>query len=49
MRCVPLSETVFPKLLTSDWVAPNATVVGDVEVGEGTSLWFGTVVRGDTS
>jgi len=49
MRCVPLSDTVFPKLLKSDWVAPNATVIGDVEVGEGSSLWFGTVVRGDSA
>lgn len=48
-RCIPLSSTIFPKLLKSDWVAPNATVIGDVEVGEGSSLWWGTVVRGDLS
>lgn len=29
------------------FVAPSATVVGDVEIGEGTSLWFNSVVRGD--
>ncbi len=29
------------------WVAPNATVIGDVELGEGASVWFGAVVRGD--
>ncbi|MCR5758200.1 MAG: gamma carbonic anhydrase family protein [Selenomonas sp.] len=28
-------------------MAPSATVVGDVEIGEGTSLWFNAVVRGD--
>lgn len=29
------------------WIAPNATVIGDVELGEDVSIWFGTVVRGD--
>ena len=48
-RCIPLNDTVFPKLLKADFVAPNATVIGDVEIGEGSSLWFGTVIRGDTS
>ena len=29
------------------WVAPNATVIGDVRIGEDASIWFGAVVRGD--
>ena len=29
------------------WVAPNATVIGNVEIGENASIWFGAVVRGD--
>ena len=29
------------------WIAPNATVIGDVVVGEGASVWFGAVLRGD--
>ncbi len=29
------------------WVAPTAVVIGDVEIGEDASLWFGTVARGD--
>ena len=47
MRSVALSEKVYPKLLDADWVAPNATVVGSVEAGEGSSLWHGVVLRGD--
>ena len=31
----------------SFWVAPNATVIGNVEIGENASIWFGVVVRGD--
>ena len=29
------------------WVAPTATVVGDVEIGEDVGIWFGAVLRGD--
>ena len=47
LRAVALSDKVYPKLLDADWVAPNATVVGDVEAGAGVSLWHGVVIRGD--
>jgi carbonic anhydrase/acetyltransferase-like protein (isoleucine patch superfamily) len=36
-----------PRLANGVWIAPTATVIGDVEIGEGSSLWFGAVVRGD--
>ncbi len=36
-----------PKIDSSAWVAPGATVVGDVEIGKECSIWFGTVIRGD--
>ena len=29
------------------WVAPNATLVGDVTLEDDTSIWFGAVLRGD--
>ena len=29
------------------WVAPNAVVIGNVEIGDDASIWFGAVVRGD--
>ncbi|RLD97885.1 MAG: gamma carbonic anhydrase family protein [Aquificota bacterium] len=31
------------------FVALNATVIGDVVIGEGSSVWFGSVVRGDVN
>lgn len=31
------------------WVADNATVIGQVELGESVSVWFGAVIRGDNS
>jgi carbonic anhydrase/acetyltransferase-like protein (isoleucine patch superfamily) len=36
-----------PKIASSAFVAPTAVLIGDVEVGEESSIWFGTVVRGD--
>jgi carbonic anhydrase/acetyltransferase-like protein (isoleucine patch superfamily) len=35
------------KLHPTAFVAPGATVVGEVTLGERASVWFGTVVRGD--
>jgi len=29
------------------WVAPNATVLGNVHIGDDVSIWFNTVIRGD--
>ncbi len=43
-------DTQFhPELIAgSAFLAPNATVLGDVQIGEDSSVWFGAVVRGDT-
>ena len=29
------------------WLAPGATVIGDVRIGEDVGIWFGAVLRGD--
>src|SRR5215212_7838776 len=29
------------------WIAPTATVIGKVTIGEGVGVWFGVVIRGD--
>ena len=36
-----------PEIHPSAYVAPNATVVGDVTVGEEASVWYQSVLRGD--
>lgn len=38
---------MVPMVADSAWIAPGATVVGDVVIGAETSIWFGAVVRGD--
>jgi carbonic anhydrase/acetyltransferase-like protein (isoleucine patch superfamily) len=30
-----------------NWVAPNATIIGDVTLEQNTSIWFNAVLRGD--
>ncbi|MCD2513630.1 gamma carbonic anhydrase family protein [Comamonas endophytica] len=37
-----------PQLAASAWVADSAQVMGDVTLGEDVSVWFGSVLRGDT-
>lgn len=38
-----------PKIAEDVFLATNATVVGDVEIGAGSSVWFSAVVRGDVN
>jgi carbonic anhydrase/acetyltransferase-like protein (isoleucine patch superfamily) len=38
-----------PRIHESVFVAENATIVGDVEIGEDSSVWFGSVLRGDVN
>jgi carbonic anhydrase/acetyltransferase-like protein (isoleucine patch superfamily) len=47
LRCVPISNSKYPKSLDADWVAPNAVLVGDISLGEGSSVWHGVTLRGD--
>ncbi len=37
----------YPKIDPSVYVAPNATIIGDVEIGADSSVWFGAILRGD--
>ena len=43
---LPFGNTT-PRIDPETWVAPGATVVGDVEIGAGSGIWYGCVVRGD--
>jgi carbonic anhydrase/acetyltransferase-like protein (isoleucine patch superfamily) len=36
-----------PVLGREAWVAPNATVIGDVRLGDEASIWWNAVLRGD--
>lgn len=38
-----------PKIGEDCFLADNAAIIGDVEIGQGCSIWFGTVLRGDVN
>lgn len=42
-------EILTPRIAEGVIMMDNATVVGDVTIGEGTSLWFNSVLRGDVN
>jgi carbonic anhydrase/acetyltransferase-like protein (isoleucine patch superfamily) len=45
-RIIPFGGRT-PRVHPSAFLAPTAVLIGDVEVGEDSSVWFGAVLRGD--
>jgi carbonic anhydrase/acetyltransferase-like protein (isoleucine patch superfamily) len=42
-------DGVAPTIGEHVWIAPTAVLVGDVRVGDRANIWFGAVLRGDSS
>lgn len=42
-------ENLFPKVHSSVFLADGVRIVGDVEIGEYSSVWYNTVIRGDVN
>lgn len=42
-------QNLHPKIHETAFIAENATVVGDVEIGEQASVWYGSILRGDVN
>ncbi|WP_127129302.1 gamma carbonic anhydrase family protein [Pseudoflavitalea rhizosphaerae] len=42
-------DGVYPQFGQNCFIAPNATIVGDVVMGDEGSVWFNAVVRGDVN
>ena len=40
-------KSLQPQIDKSVFLAPTATVIGDVTIGEGSSVWFNSILRGD--
>lgn len=40
---------VWPRIAPDVYIAPTATVTGDVVIESGASVWFGAAIRGDTA
>ncbi|GEO03895.1 gamma carbonic anhydrase family protein [Adhaeribacter aerolatus] len=42
-------KDIYPQLGENCFIAPNATIVGDVTLGNDCSVWFNAVIRGDVN
>ena len=42
-------ENIFPQTGNNCFIAPNATIVGNVIIGDDCSIWFNAVIRGDVN
>ena len=40
-------ENSYPEIKETSFIAPNASLIGSVKIGEKSSVWFNTVLRGD--
>lgn len=40
---------IFPRIAPSVFLAPGSVIIGDVEIGEESSIWFNAVIRGDVA
>ncbi|HEV8159800.1 MAG TPA: gamma carbonic anhydrase family protein [Pyrinomonadaceae bacterium] len=42
-------ENKTPKIHETTFIAENAVVIGDVEIGAESSVWYGSILRGDVN
>ena len=40
---------IAPKIGKGCFIAENAAIIGDVEIGDDCSIWYGAVLRGDVN
>lgn len=49
MATIMSVDGIYPEFGEDCFLAPNATVVGDVKMGDKCSVWFNAVIRGDVN
>lgn len=49
MALIKTLRGITPKIGKNCYLSENATVIGDVEIGDDCSIWFNTVLRGDVN
>ena len=49
MALIKSCRGITPQFGTDVWLAENATIVGDVVMGDRCSVWFNAVIRGDVN
>ena len=49
MTLIKAIKDITPSFGSNVYLADNATIIGDVDIGDDCSLWFNTVLRGDVN
>ena len=49
MKNILSYKGIYPKLHQSVFIVESAIIIGDVEIGEYSSVWFNAVIRGDVN
>jgi carbonic anhydrase/acetyltransferase-like protein (isoleucine patch superfamily) len=49
MALIKACRETYPQFGSNCWLAENATIVGDVQMGNECSVWFNAVIRGDVN
>lgn len=47
MPVIKSIKGIAPRIGKNTFIAENATILGDVEMGDNCSVWYNTIVRGD--
>ena len=45
--CIMPYKNIWPKIDDEAFIAPTASIIGDVTIGKGSGIWFNCVLRGD--
>ena len=49
MALIKSFRGIEPKIHDTAFIAENAVIIGDVEIGEQSSVWYGSILRGDVN
>jgi carbonic anhydrase/acetyltransferase-like protein (isoleucine patch superfamily) len=49
MPIIRAHKGIMPKIHPTAFIAENAVIIGDVEIGAGSSVWYGCTLRGDVN
>ena len=49
MALIKKFKDIDPTIHETAYIADDAIIIGDVEIGEDASVWFGAIVRGDVN
>ena len=48
-RIIKSYKNIHPNLNQDSYVFENTSIIGDVHIGQGSSIWYGSVIRGDVN